>query len=161
MAASSEPLSAGSLLVQIRSLVDACFAAMQRYSHRCRTLPQQLAASAADMPPAAGVATDEAASVPAAGSDHEPACHELLSLEGMRCLLLQQVPTAVADLRRQHTESEDSEQRRQLAGLMLQELLLRLCIASYGAPLASLHISACTSLAAASTPPAMTRLLLA
>lgn len=74
---------------------------------------------------AAGGAGDDAA------QRQQP--QEPLGLEGMRALLLQRVPAPVADLRRRHVAAEQPEQRRQLAGCILQELLLRLCICAYGA----------------------------
>lgn len=53
-------------------------------------------------------------------------------LDALRALLLQQVPAAVADLRRQHVEAEEAEQRALVARRLLLELLLRLCICAYG-----------------------------
>jgi hypothetical protein len=86
----------------------------------------------------AAAAGDEATSTPApavaaaAAGGQQAAGQESLSLDGMRALLLQQVPAAVADLRRQHVAAAEPEERRRLAHRLLLELLLRLCICGYG-----------------------------
>ena len=124
-----EPLA---LLDQIRRLVDPCFSAMLAYStRRSRQQP------AAGTPAAA--ADGEATSAPVAaaaaaggGRPPLPPQQDLLTLDCMRSLLLQQVPAAVADLRRQHVEAAEPQQRRQLARRLLLELYLRLSICAYG-----------------------------
>lgn len=116
---SEEAPAPATLLQQIRTLVDGCFAGMLRHSSR-------------HVRPTAAAADGSAGSSPLDSAAREP--REPLSLDGMRALLLQQVPVAVADLRRQHMTAEQPEERQQLARRLLLELLLRFCICAYGAP---------------------------
>lgn len=75
-----------------------------------------------------GGSADEATSAPAGVLGGQATA----TLDGMRALLLQQVPAAVADLRRQHVAAAEPEERHQLARRLLMELLLRFCICAYG-----------------------------
>lgn len=123
-----------SMLQQIRTLVDSAFASMLCYSAR-RNKEQAAAAVAAALAAEAGsggAADGEATSGPASAGAQAP-----LSLEGLRSLLLQRVPVAVADLRKRHAEADQPEARRQLARRLLLELLLRFCICAYGEALSA------------------------
>ena len=98
---------------------------------------EQAAAAAADA--ASGGGDCEANSAPAGvgggaagGAAGGAGAQAPLSLEGLRALLLQHVPVAVADLRKRHAEAEQPEARRALARRLLLELLLRFCICAYG-----------------------------
>ena len=118
-AAAEERPSPAALLAQVRTLVDACFGSMLRFSSRQARQAQQEAGAAG-----------EASSGAAGGQPGQ--LGQPLDLEGLRALLLQHVPVAVADLRRQHVAADEPEERRQLALRFLLELLLRLSICAYG-----------------------------
>lgn len=132
-----EVLDSAARLQHIRSAVDGCFASMLRYSSLCGKGQQQ------KQQPQQGGAGEDAASVPAGEAGTSGAGNgttasqalpqQPLSVDSLRALLLQQVPMAVADLRKQHLEAAEPEQRRELAQRLLLELLLRFCICGYGA----------------------------
>jgi hypothetical protein len=126
LAAASEPPPAQSVLAHIQALVRTAFLAARSYSKRLRQGPGAEAAAAAS---ADGDAAGEGCSTEAHA---QPAAQDPLSLQGLRALLLQLVPAAVADLRRQHSRSEEPWQRSQLAQRLLVELLLRFCICAWG-----------------------------
>ena len=140
------------LLQQIRSLVDGCYGSMLRYASRRARQQAAVGGAGQVSADATAAAGDEATSTPAAaaaaGGQQGAQGQEPLSLEGMRALLLQQVPSAVADLRRQHVAAAEPEERRRLAHRLLLELLLRLCICGYGelAPTFTAWCSSSTSL---------------
>ena len=162
------------LLQQVRSLVDGCYGSMLRYGSR-RARQQAVAAGAgagqiidaAAAPDVAAAAGDEATSMhapaaaaaAAAGGQHAPG-QEALSLDGMRALMLQQVPAAVADLRRQHVVAAEPEERRRLAHRLLMELLLRLCICGYGELAPAATASGAASISLCHLVPAFWRLVL-
>lgn len=120
--------SIATMLAQLRTLVDGCFASMMRFSsqHQRAQQAQRAAQQASGAGEAPEVTSTPAGAAGSAG-DGQP-----LGLDGMRALLLQHVPMAVADLRRQHMEAEEAGERRQLSVRFFLELLLRLSICAYG-----------------------------
>lgn len=127
----AERPSIASMLAQVRSLVDGCFASMLRFSsqHPQRAQQAQRAQQqASDADEAPEVTSAPAGAAGTAGEGHPR------GLDAMRALLLQHAPVAVADLRRQHMAAEQVEERRQVSHRFLLELLLRLSICAYGEP---------------------------
>ena len=122
----------------MRSLVDGCFTSMLRFSNQQTQRAQQAQqAQRAQQQQGSGEAAEgpEVASTPAgaAGAAGAAGGAQPLDLEAMRALLLQHVPMALADLRRQHSAAEEPAERRQLSMRFVLELMLRLSICAYGA----------------------------
>ena len=114
------------LLKQVRQAVEGCFTAMLRFTDGRAS---QGAPPAGDAAAAAAAGTQ---SQQPGGGGAAAASAAAMPLDGLRVLLLQRVPTAVADLRRQHEEAGEPEDIRRLSHRLLLELLLRLSICAFG-----------------------------
>ena len=142
-------VAAAELLSHVRAAVGACCVAL--LNHSANGAQKHQAASLPPLPPAAtaatggggeGAADEEATSARLAHQAQQAATSRPgkqprqaaapLTTTAIRSLLLQQVTTPVADLRRRHRDAASEAELRRLGRCVLAELLLRLCISALG-----------------------------